>query len=146
MATLSEAFEAVKAGKRVTNRYREEVFCKKGSLRWGNDDPVEVWNETLEGWIIEEPQKLEYVDYPVVAAPTPRVEMPNDNKHDLDLIWTQAGFAGYVFVTPEGTRMVCSCPFKVNNKSEDLAYMSVEDKDYDGITWCDFVRFTGRAQ
>jgi hypothetical protein len=55
MASLAEALKAAKAGKRVTNKYREEVFCKKGSLRWSNDYPVEVWNETLEGWIIEEP-------------------------------------------------------------------------------------------
>jgi hypothetical protein len=146
MASLAEAMEAAMKGKKVTSAYGKEVFYKKGALRWNNGDLVEVHTGNLKGWVIEEPQKLEYVDYPVVAAPTPKVEMPYDNKRDLDLIWTQAGFAGYVFVQTDGTKNICSYPFVVKCKRTLCRYESRPEQYYDGITWCDFVRFTGRSQ
>ena len=145
MATLMEAFEAATAGKKVTNDGRVATYIN-GLLRWDDDGvPVAVWYGNMKEWTIEEPLTPEYVDYPVVVAPTPYVEMLN-NRHDLDLIWTQAGFAGYVFVLTNGVKEISAHPFGVVNKNNGYHYGAVNDDDYDGIVWCDFVRFVGRGQ
>ena len=146
MATLMEAFDAAVAGKTVSHSDCVAVLNEVGRLKWSDSDSmVPMCEDTMEDWAIQEPLTPEYVDYPVVVAPTPYVEMPN-NRHDLDFIWTQAGFAGYVFVMTNGVKEISAHPFGVANKNKGYYYGAVHDDDYGGIVWCDFVRFAERSQ